>query len=57
MVLGVVILWLLASALLIWATLPSPAAAPAADPHAGQVREFARQLADWDRAGRPHGAP
>jgi hypothetical protein len=29
------------------------AQAPPADPHAPAVAEFARDLADWDRRGRP----
>ena len=32
---------------------PAPATAAPGDPHAAAVAEFARDLADWDRRGRP----
>lgn len=34
---------------------PAAAGAPATDPYAAQVAEFARDLGDWDREGRPGG--
>jgi hypothetical protein len=32
---------------------PAPAQAAPGDPHAAAVAEFRRDLADWDREGRP----
>lgn len=32
---------------------PAAAQAPPSDPHATAVAEFRRDLADWDRRGRP----
>jgi hypothetical protein len=52
MLTAALIVWLLAGAWLAWALMRQPLPAPAPvtiDPHAADVAEFARAVADWDR--------
>jgi hypothetical protein len=50
------LLWLAAAAMTWWALMRHSAAppapeGPAADPHAGTVAQFMREVHDWDRRG------